>query len=68
MRVVSLVDFLASVLILAAKAGDYVGSVSRAVKGSTGCYMFIAVSIVSYYRRSILLALPVPALSRLISA
>lgn len=35
----------------------------KPVKGSTGCYEFIVVSIVSYSRRFILLALPVPAVS-----
>lgn len=36
----------------------------RPVKGSTGCYEFIVVSIVSYSCRFILLALPLPAVSK----
>lgn len=36
----------------------------KPVKGATGCYEFIVVSIVSYSRRFILLALPVPAVSK----
>ena len=36
----------------------------RPVRGATGCYEFIVVSIVSYARRFILLALPVPAVSK----
>jgi hypothetical protein len=36
----------------------------RPVKGSTGCYKFIVVSIVSYTRRFILIALPIPVISK----
>jgi hypothetical protein len=36
----------------------------KPVKGATGCYKFIVVSIVSYTRRFILLALPLPLVSR----
>ncbi len=36
----------------------------KPVKGSTGCYKFIVVSIVSYSRRFILIALPVSAISK----
>ncbi len=36
----------------------------KPVNGSTGCYEFIVVSIVSYSKRFILLALPVPVVSK----
>lgn len=36
----------------------------KPVKGATGCYKFIVVSIVSYKKRFILLALPVPVVSK----
>ncbi|HID05465.1 MAG TPA: hypothetical protein EYP20_06630 [Aigarchaeota archaeon] len=36
----------------------------KPVKGSTGCYKFIVVSIVSYSRRFILIALPLPVISK----
>jgi putative transposase len=36
----------------------------KPVNGSTGCYQFIVVSIVSYSRRFILIALPVSAVSK----
>lgn len=36
----------------------------KPVKGATGCYKFIVVSVVSYSRRFILIALPVPVISK----
>lgn len=36
----------------------------KPVKGASGCYKFIVVSIVSYSRRFILIALPVPAVAK----
>ena len=36
----------------------------KPVKGATGCYEFIVVSIVSYSKRFILITLPIPAVSK----
>ncbi|MFQ5816211.1 MAG: transposase [Candidatus Hydrothermarchaeaceae archaeon] len=36
----------------------------KPVKGATGCYKFLVMSIVSYSRRFILAALPIPVISR----